>query len=406
MTAGSLAGALGTVATVVALVLLVPSSVLLLQAVVAALPPRRRDDAREPVPAARPAVAVLVPAHDEASGIGATLRTIVTQLAAGDRLLVVADNCSDDTASVARAAGAEVVERADPTRRGKGYALDFGTRHLALAPPGVVIVVDADCEVHPGSLEQLARLAVRSGRPVQSLDLMRAPPGAPLKTRIAEFAWVVKNHVRPLGFARLGLPCQLMGTGMAFPWQVLRDAPLASDHIVEDLRLGLDLASAGSAPLFCPEALVTSVFPSHAAGIAEQRMRWERGHVGVIVREVPRALWRALTRARPALATMAIDVSVPPLTILVLLLLAQAAIDAALALIGGSAVALLLGLAALAMVTLATAIAWTSFARHIVSLGELVAAPLYVLGKLPLYARFLRREKRGWVRARRDGQRD
>ena len=78
----------------------------------------------------RPPVAVLVPAHNESSGLLPTLANIQSQLLPGDRLLVVADNCSDDTAALARAAGAEVVERNDPTRRGKGYALDWGVQHL------------------------------------------------------------------------------------------------------------------------------------------------------------------------------------------------------------------------------------------------------------------------------------
>ena len=388
---------------VVAVILLVPATVLVVQ-VVAALLPSRRASGADATP--RPTVAVLVPAHDEASGIAPTLRALHAQLAPGDRLLVVADNCSDDTPRVAAGAGAEVVERVDPARRGKGYALDFGVRHLEGAPPDVVVVVDADCELHPGSLDVLARACGRARRPVQALDLMRAPAGAALRTRIAEFAWVVKNHVRPLGCLRLGLPCQLMGTGMAFPWPILRDAPLASGHIVEDLRLGLDLAAAGAAPLFCPRALVTSWFPVHAEGVADQRERWERGHVGVIVGEGPRALWRALVRRRPALAALALDLSVPPLALLVVLLCGEALAAALIVAAGGSPTPLRIALAALALVVVATLFAWVGFGRRIVSLAELVGAPLYVLAKLPLYARFLRRDKSGWVRARRDERHD
>ncbi|HXM34723.1 MAG TPA: glycosyltransferase, partial [Pyrinomonadaceae bacterium] len=75
-------------------------------------------------------VAVLVPAHNESAGLLPTITDIKRQLFAGDRLLVVADNCTDDTAAIAAARGAEVIERNDPSRRGKGYALDFGVRHL------------------------------------------------------------------------------------------------------------------------------------------------------------------------------------------------------------------------------------------------------------------------------------
>lgn len=386
--------------------LTVPTAVLLAQVLSAVFPVRigRRDDGTSTVP--RPRVAVLVPAHDEAAGIAGSLQTMLGQLAPGDRLIVVADNCSDDTGPIARAAGAEVLERNNPQQRGKGYALDYGIRFLEIAPPEVVVIIDADCELHPGSLDRLARRCAQTNRPVQALDLMNAPEGAGLKTRIAAFAWVVKNQVRPLGNRRLGLPCQLMGTGMAFPWTLIRDAPLASGHIVEDMRLGLDLAAIGAAPLFCPEALVTSTFPVSAQGIAEQRARWEQGHLGVIGTEGPRALWRAIARRRPALALMVLDLGVPPLTMLVLLILLLVTVDTLFGAFSGYHSPMWIAGAALTMLGLAVALAWWEFGREIVSIGDLMRAPAYVLGKLPLYLGFLKREKRGWVRARRDDGHD
>src|SRR5438105_1471528 len=97
-------------------------AVLTVEALAALLPRRRRPAAA----ACRPRCAVLVPAHDEEAGVGRTLEAVRAQLAPGDRVLVVADNCADRTAAVAAAAGADVAERRDPARRGKGYALDFG----------------------------------------------------------------------------------------------------------------------------------------------------------------------------------------------------------------------------------------------------------------------------------------
>jgi hypothetical protein len=73
------------------------------------------------------------------------------------------------------------------------------------------------------------------GRPVQALYLMMAPADSQINYKVAEFAWRVKNWLRPLGLRALGLPCQLMGTGMAFPWEVIRRADLASASLVEDL---------------------------------------------------------------------------------------------------------------------------------------------------------------------------
>ena len=151
----------------------------------------------------------------------ATLNDVGAQLLPADRLLVVADNCTDDTAAIAAAAGAEVIKRDDTVKRGKGYALDFALQHLKSDPPEIVVIIDADCRLTEHTLDRLATACAISHRPVQALDLMIAPDGEPINHSVAEFAWRVKNWVRPLGLSALGLPCQLLGTGMAIPWNVI-----------------------------------------------------------------------------------------------------------------------------------------------------------------------------------------
>lgn len=380
------------------LTLLLPVALFTLQ-VLLAWPQSRRSRAASGV---RPTVAVLVPAHNESVGIAVTLNAISAQLQDGDRLLVVADNCDDDTAEQARACGAEVISRHDPQRRGKGYALDFGIRHLAAAPPDIVIVVDADCLLHGDALDRLARRSAAAGRPVQALYLMHAPVDAGLKSRVAEFAWAVKNHARPLGYQRLGLPCQLMGTGMAFPWHVIRAADLASGHLVEDLKLGLDLAEKGYAPQFCPEARVTSVFPSQREGVQSQRTRWEHGHLGMLLQQGPSGLLKSLTTMNAGLLALVLDLCVPPLALLTLAVLASCGLGLALWQMSGAVLPVGLALLNLAMLTAAVLIAWLRFGRNILSLGSLAYAPLYALTKIPLYCRFLFRRQADWVRSRRD----
>jgi len=173
---------------------------------------------RRPAPAERPEanregaprVAILVPAHNESTHVLPTIACLLAELGPRDRMLVVADNCSDDTAALAREAGAEVIERSHAELRGKGYALAFGVEHLRADPPDVVLVVDADCVVSKGAVATIARECLRSGKPVQMLDLMTAGAGASLRLRVLEFAMVMKNLVRPLGSFRLGRACHLM----------------------------------------------------------------------------------------------------------------------------------------------------------------------------------------------------
>ena len=378
--------------------LTVPVLVFTVQVVCALLP-----YTHQPIPAVRRgALVVLVPAHNEAAGISATLASIQTQLEQGDRVLVVADNCSDATAATARAAGAETIERRDAIRRGKGYALDFGVRHLAAAPPEVVIIIDADCQVQAGTLNRLARLCNQTQRPVQALYLMYSPPNAGLQTKVAEFAWIVKNQARALGFLRLGLPCQLMGTGMAFPWRLLQQMDLATGHLVEDLKLGLECARRGRPALFCPEACVTSIFPQNSAGAHTQRTRWEHGHLSVLFKDAPGLLLESLYTLNLRLLALALDLCVPPLALLTLLVYGFALCGLAIGWVTGSAwpwnlagfVPLVLGLAVW--------LAWLKFGRAILSLTELIYAPAYVISKIPLYCKFFMRRQVEWVRSRRD----
>ena len=91
--------------------------------------------------------------------------------------------------------------------------------------------------------------------------MMTSPKKSLVNHQVAEFAARVTLSLRQRGLSALGLPCQLMGTGMAFPWEVVHTADFTSGSIVEDLKLGLELSLAGQSPIFCPSACVTSEFP-------------------------------------------------------------------------------------------------------------------------------------------------
>ena len=347
-------------------------------------------------------VAILVPAHNEAEGIAATINSIMPQLKPGDRLLVVADNCTDNTAAVATANGAEALERHDPGKPGKGYALDFGINFLAQNPPDIVVIIDADCIVAEHTLNKLATYASHHMRPVQGLYLMFSPRGTGLKTRIAEFAWVVKGLVRPRGYAKLGLPCQLMGSGMAFPWEILSRVNLANGNIVEDMKLGIDLCKVGKPPIFLEDAMVTSYFPNSASAQAGQRTRWEHGHLGMILAEAPRLFWLAGTRLNKDLFGMAFDLCVPPLALLVVMLSALLAIAAIASFSGVSTLPLMIAVCAMTILTLAILLAWWNWGRQIITLTTLLLVPVYVISKIPFYFSFIFKRQKKWIRTDRN----
>jgi cellulose synthase/poly-beta-1,6-N-acetylglucosamine synthase-like glycosyltransferase len=375
-----------------------PVTVLLVQ-VLAAL--RRGRDGVQPG-GDRPRVAVLMPAHDEAEVIVPTLARLLPELAPGDRVLVVADNCADDTAALARAAGAQVATRVDAERRGKSHALEFGVRHLAADAPEVVVVIDADCLVEPGAIDRLARECGARNRPVQGLYLMHSPAVNGLAGQVAAFAWRVRNWVRPLGMRNLGLACQLMGTGTAFPWAAIREFPIANREMAEDYKFGIDLASAGYPPCFLPGARVSSEFPLKSSAVRSQRTRWEHGHLNLILREVPKLTLRALARRDAQLLGMAIDLAVPPLAFLALLLAAATAAGAAMTLLAGAWWPFAALLAFDAMFAATVLIAWHGWGREAIPGRALAAAPLYALGKIPMYLRFATRRQRVWLKTERD----
>jgi len=353
-------------------------------------------------PVRRGEVAVLIPAHNEASIIRETLATVRPQLIAGDRLIVVADNCSDETASVAGTEGAEVLSRTDPVQRGKGFALDFGIRYLSKNPPATVIVIDADCQPGPACVDRLALVCENSGRPVQARYLMHAQTLSSPRMRIAEFAWLVKNRIRPMGLRRLGAPTHLTGSGMAFPWALIRDAPIASGHIVEDLKLGIDLACAGSSAIYCDTASIDSEFPLTAKDSSSQRTRWEHGHLHVILTEAPRMLWTALRKRDPGLFLLALDLSIPPLALLVMTIGLEWLVSLGYSISTGRSTPLEIASLTLAALILAILSAWFRFGRQIVSGSALVGAVGYALLKVPVYLKFLVARQVTWVRAKRD----
>jgi glycosyltransferase involved in cell wall biosynthesis len=387
--------------SICAALLLVPVAVLAIE-VVAAVCGRRIVFATS---GTRTPVAILIPAHNEEGGISATLRSIAPQLAEHDRLIVVADNCTDGTRNVAEAEGAEVVCRTNVEKRGKGFALDFGLRYLMSNPPDIVIVVDADCHVAPGAIDHLAKVCANYRRPVQAQYLMQRQPNARLRMRIAEFAWVVKNLVRPMGLGKLGLPCQLMGSGMAFPWIGISHMDLADAHIVEDMKMGLDMARLGVPPIFCPEALVLSLFPTHEEGIKDQRTRWEHGHLGTILSEAPRVFFQGLKEMDFSLMVLALDLCVPPLALLLMQVSVLWLVATLFYAATGYRAPLLIMSSASVIFGLAVLTAWASHGRGIISFSNLLSACIYPLWKIPMYVQFVFSRQSEWVRSKRDKDR-
>lgn len=344
-------------------------------------------------------VAVIVPAHNESTGIIPTIEDIKRQLNAGERLIVIADNCSDDTAAVAAAAGAEVVVRNEPEKVGKGYALGWGISYISTNPPDFVVFIDADCRIQPDMIGRLKDICGALRRPVQACFLMKTAENSPIDHSFAEFAFLLRNWVRPLGLRNLNCPVQLMGTGMIFPWDVIYSAPLASGNLVEDLKLGLDLAAVGKAPYFFPFPSVTSEFPVTEKGTDSQRQRWVQGHIGMILRTVPKLLFRAVTKRNLDLLVLALDLAVPPLSLLGILTTGIFFLTFLAALYHVHPAALLIAATNLMIFGLSVLLAWLKFGRDILPARKFLSIGSLILKKIRLYAQLLLgRTATQWIR--------
>ena len=317
-------------------------------------------------------------------------------------MLVVADNCSDDTAAIVRRFPVTVVERFSETQRGKGYALAHGLNHWRDAAPEIVVIMDADCRLTPGALDQIVCHAATQQRPAQALYLMEPPTDPSTRDQVSAFAFVFKNHVRPLGLLQLGQPCLLGGTGMAFPRHLLSEAALASGNIVEDMQLGLDLAIQGYPPLMVPDALIHGMLPQAGDAATSQRTRWEHGHIQTLMSQVPRLLKAAISQRRIALLALALELSVPPLSLLVMLWCSITAVSLLFWYFTSLPLPLFVCLGSGSFLVAAILLAWAKFGRSQLSAKTLLSIPFYLIWKIPLYLGFLTNRQKAWVRTQRD----
>ena len=353
-------------------------------------------------------VSIVIPAHNEEHHIAQTVRTIRQQLRPSDEILVIADNCTDNTAKLAQSAGARVVERTDPARRGKAHALEHARQELkkTSSHPEVVVVVDADCDMEGGSVAKLCQAVQASQGPVQALNLMYAPPNAALRTRLLAFAFLFKNRIRPTGLARLGAACTLTGTGMAFPWLLFATTPLASDHLAEDMALSKWLAGQGIRAQLCLEANIKSTFPEDPTAQHLQKKRWEHGHMATLFNGTGSWIIQAIRQRQWADLFLIIDTLTPPLSLYLLILSAQLALLSFLFFLMPETARFPLMTAGGALLSMSLAIiyAWHTQGRQLIHGREWFTIPLFIVWKLPIYLKYLTQRTMQWQRTQRPNE--
>jgi 1,2-diacylglycerol 3-beta-glucosyltransferase len=279
----------------------------------------RRETAIVDGTRARHRLTVLLPAHDEEQLIARCVGSLFDQTYPRDlyRVVVIADNCSDETAARAAAAGAEVMVRDQPDARGKGQALRWAMDQVLSAPssPDAVVIVDADSLADRGLLAALER-ELAAGHPVVQADYtVLANTGSP-RSELVAAGFLLFHRVRLSGRKALGMPASLVGNGMLFSRELLDAHPWDAFTGVEDLEYTIRLRLAGIRPRFAPVAVVSGPMPVSHAGADRQRLRWEGGRFNVVRTRLWPLMTAAVTRRDPRLLDAALDLATPPLGLL------------------------------------------------------------------------------------------
>jgi len=338
-------------------------------------------------------IAFLVPAHNET----ATIERCVVSLrsvAPGPyvpEVIVIADNCDDDTAALARAAGARVIERHDLTVRGKGAAIHHAVTLLDPEDHDAYIIIDADTVVDSEFLLVMGREFNAGKEALQCTYLVLNTDAAP-KTRLMNLALLSMNVLRPLGRELLGCSVGIMGNGFGLTKKLLREVPYSANSITEDLEYHLKLIEAGRRVRFVDATRVLADFPVSKEGTETQRARWEGGRF-LIQRQFFLKILGKLLTGRWSMAEPLLELCSLPLSYVVLFL-------AALVFLPGFTGYGLFGFGVIAAQTLVS-VALHGSAQDFQALREV---PGYLFWKVVHLPKILFTSRKGaaWVRTKRD----
>ena len=346
---------------------------------------------------------MIVPAHNEAGNIERTVASLRSVDWPRDkfRVLVVADNCTDQTAAIARAAGAEVLERNDTSKRGKGYALDHAfAASRAKRWADAVVIVDADAEVSPNLLEAFACRIEQGAQAIQS-HYGVLNPNASWRTRLITIAKGAFHIVRSRARERLRISCGIRGNDWCVTHKLLEQVPYKAFSLTEDVEYGIAIGLAGQRVWYADEAHSDAEMVSGEQVARKQRQRWEEGRFQLIRTKTKTLFAAAFTRPSGVCLDLALDLIVLPLSYIVLNVVAFVVIAAFAAWWNGVLFDWLwIALACASSLALYVIRGWQLSGIGLRGILDLARAPGFLVWKLLLMLR--RRESVEWVRTGRE----
>lgn len=267
--------------------------------------------------------AIVIPAHNEQAVIARTVKHLLAQRYPTTLfdVHVVADHCEDDTASVARMAGAEVHVRQDEPRGRKGYALAWALQRLIADARHyeAFVIFDADSLPAPDCLAELQRKLTQGVRCVQGRHVI-ANPSASLFAAVADVDMRLNNRIRNQAKANLHLSARLMGDAMCFHRTVLADYPwMGAESLTEDRDYGIYLVTQGERVAFAPNAVSYGQSTTNWGNATPQRMRWYGGAFALQKRYVVPLAMRSVGKLDVDAFDKLLELTLPPFSTIAVL---------------------------------------------------------------------------------------
>ena len=224
----------------------------------------------------------IIPAHNEEAVVGNLIESLKKQNYNKDLydIYVIADNCTDNTAKVAKEAGAIVYKRFDETKKTKGYALNWFLQQKIEenAPYDAFFVFDADNIVHPDFIKNMNKKLCQGEDVVQGYRDIKNPTDSWITAGYAIFYWTMHRFYH-LARYNLGLSPLLNGTGFMVRFDVVKPQGWDTKTLTEDIEFSLKRIIKGKKLGWATDAICYDEQPVGFKQSWSQRSRWTIGHI-------------------------------------------------------------------------------------------------------------------------------
>ncbi len=224
----------------------------------------------------------IIPAHNEAAVVANLVKSLRAQNYPKELLdiYVIADNCTDNTAEIARNAGAIVYERFDSTKKTKGYAMQWFLKQKIEedAPYDAFCVFDADNVVMPDFIKNMNKKLCQGEEVVQGYRDIKNPTDNWITAGYALFYWTMHRFYH-LARYNVGLSPLLNGTGFMVKFDVIKPNGWQTETLTEDIEFSLINMCQGRKLGWATDAVVFDEQPTGFKQSWTQRMRWSVGHI-------------------------------------------------------------------------------------------------------------------------------